>query len=125
MKERFGRQNRRMLSLLTSQESVCNTTIFRFEPEDTVKGDAEQLCTATLVLPRVLCQCYISEVLEPVVLPDLQGLATAIFQQDNARPHVVRIGQRYFVNYRIKLLHWPARSPDLSPIESMWSMVAQ
>ncbi|GFY34758.1 transposable element Tcb1 transposase [Trichonephila clavipes] len=27
---------------------------------------------------------YISEVFEPVVLPYLQGLATAIFQQDNA-----------------------------------------
>ncbi|GFW58468.1 transposable element Tcb1 transposase [Trichonephila clavipes] len=29
-------------------------------------------------------QCYISEVLEPVVLPYFQGFATAIFQQDNA-----------------------------------------
>ncbi|GFV28785.1 transposable element Tcb1 transposase [Trichonephila clavipes] len=29
-------------------------------------------------------QRYIFEVLEPVVLPYLQGLATAIFQQDNA-----------------------------------------
>ncbi|GFU29784.1 transposable element Tcb1 transposase [Trichonephila clavipes] len=29
-------------------------------------------------------QRYISEVLEPVVLPYLQGLGTAIFQQDNA-----------------------------------------
>ncbi|GFV60275.1 transposable element Tcb1 transposase [Trichonephila clavipes] len=29
-------------------------------------------------------QRYISEVLEPVILPYLQGLATAIFQQDNA-----------------------------------------
>ncbi|GFX85389.1 transposable element Tcb1 transposase [Trichonephila clavipes] len=29
-------------------------------------------------------QRYISEVSEPVVLPYLQGLATAIFQQDNA-----------------------------------------
>ncbi|GFW21184.1 transposable element Tcb1 transposase [Trichonephila clavipes] len=35
-------------------------------------------------------QRYISEVLEPVVLPYLQGLATAIFQQDNTRPHVRR-----------------------------------
>ncbi|GFV57556.1 transposable element Tcb1 transposase [Trichonephila clavipes] len=26
---------------------------------------------------------------------------------------------------RIELLPWPARSPDLSPIENMWSMVAQ
>ncbi|GFS92529.1 transposable element Tcb1 transposase [Trichonephila clavipes] len=64
-------------------------------------------------------------VLEPVVLPYLQGLATAILQQDNARPHVARIVQRFFVNYQIELLPWPARSPDLSPIENMWSMVAQ
>ncbi|GFS90424.1 transposable element Tcb1 transposase [Trichonephila clavipes] len=67
-------------------------------------------------------QCYISEI---VVLPYLQGLATAIFQQDNARPHVARIVQRFFVNYQIELLPCPARSPDLSPIENMWSMVAQ
>ncbi|GFS94133.1 transposable element Tcb1 transposase [Trichonephila clavipes] len=70
-------------------------------------------------------QRYISEVLEPVILPCLQGLATAIFQQDNARPHVVRIVQRFFVNHQIELLPWPARSPDLSPIENMWPMVAQ
>ncbi|UYV72860.1 hypothetical protein LAZ67_10001014 [Cordylochernes scorpioides] len=70
-------------------------------------------------------QRYISEVLEAVVLPYLQGLPTAIFQQDNARPHVARIVQRFFVNHQIELLPWPVRSPDLSPIENMWSMVAQ
>ncbi|GFY21739.1 transposable element Tcb1 transposase [Trichonephila clavipes] len=53
------------------------------------------------------------------------GFATAIFQQDNARPHVARIVQRFFVNHQIELLPWPAHSPDLSPIENMWSMVAQ
>ncbi|GFV84187.1 transposable element Tcb1 transposase [Trichonephila clavipes] len=47
---------------------------------------------------------YISEVLEPVVLPYLQGLATAIFQQDNARPYVAYIVQRFFVNHQIELL---------------------
>ncbi|GFT89693.1 transposable element Tcb1 transposase [Trichonephila clavipes] len=31
----------------------------------------------------------------------------------------------FFVNRQIELLPWPARSPDLSPIENMWSMVAQ
>ncbi|GFV60598.1 transposable element Tcb1 transposase [Trichonephila clavipes] len=70
-------------------------------------------------------QRYISEVLETVVLPYFQGLATAIFQQDNARPHVARIVQRFFVNYQNELLPWLARSPNLSPIENMWSMVAQ
>ncbi|GFV68757.1 transposable element Tcb1 transposase [Trichonephila clavipes] len=70
-------------------------------------------------------QRYISKVLEPVVLPYLQGLPTAIFQHGNARPHMERIVQRFFVNHQIELLPWPARSPDLSPIENMWSMVAQ
>ncbi|KFM57949.1 Transposable element Tcb1 transposase, partial [Stegodyphus mimosarum] len=70
-------------------------------------------------------QRYIFEVLEPVVLPYLQGLPTAIFQQDNARPHVTHIVQGFFVNRQIELLPRPARSPDLSPIENMWSMVAE
>ncbi|GFU82341.1 transposable element Tcb1 transposase [Trichonephila clavipes] len=41
---------------------------------------------------------YIYEVLEPVILPYLQGLATAIFQQDNAWPHVAYIVLWFFVN---------------------------
>ncbi|UYV61874.1 hypothetical protein LAZ67_1006915 [Cordylochernes scorpioides] len=48
------------------------------------------------------------------------GLAHS--QQDNERPHVARIVQRFFVNRQIELLPWPARSPDLSPIENMWSI---
>ncbi|GFT16572.1 transposable element Tcb1 transposase [Trichonephila clavipes] len=78
-----------------------------------------------LIAGTLNSQCYISEVLEPVVLPYLQGLATAIFQQDNARPHVARIVQWFFVNHQIELLPWPARSSDLLLIKNMWSMVAQ
>ncbi|GFV95882.1 transposable element Tcb1 transposase [Trichonephila clavipes] len=67
-------------------------------------------------------QRYISEVLEPVVLPYLQALVTTIFQQDNVRPHVARIVQRFFLNHQIELRPCPARSLDLSPIENMWSI---
>ncbi|GFX88538.1 transposable element Tcb1 transposase [Trichonephila clavipes] len=70
-------------------------------------------------------QRYISEVLEPVVLPYLLGLGTAIFPQDNSRPHVARIVERFFVNHQIELLPYPARFPDLLWIENMCSMVAQ
>ncbi|GFV24127.1 transposable element Tcb1 transposase [Trichonephila clavipes] len=30
-----------------------------------------------------------------------------------------------FVNHQIELIPWLTRSPDLSPIENMWSIVAQ
>ncbi|GFT75498.1 transposable element Tcb1 transposase [Trichonephila clavipes] len=69
-------------------------------------------------------QRYFYEVLEPVVLSYLQGLPTAIFQQDTAQPHMTRIVQSFFVNHQIELLPWVARFSDLSPIENMWSMVA-
>ncbi|GFV44177.1 transposable element Tcb1 transposase [Trichonephila clavipes] len=83
-------------------------------------------CTPLVSIAGTLnSQHYISEVLEPVVLPYLQCFSTAIFQQGNARPHVERIVQMFFVNHQIELLLWPARSPDLSPIENMWSMGAQ
>ncbi|GFW53958.1 transposable element Tcb1 transposase [Trichonephila clavipes] len=76
-------------------------------------------------LVRIASTVNIPKVLEPVVLPYLQGLSPAIFQQDNALPHVARIVQKIFVNHQIELLPWPVRSPDLPPIENMWSMVAQ
>ncbi|GFT90607.1 uncharacterized protein TNCV_3127941 [Trichonephila clavipes] len=49
-------------------------------------------------------QLYISEVLEPVVHLYLQGLATAMFQQDNAQPHVSRIVQMFLINLQIELV---------------------
>ncbi|GFX93346.1 transposable element Tcb1 transposase [Trichonephila clavipes] len=72
---------------------------------------------------RMLNSCVMHRHTGPA--PGIMGLATAIIQQDNARPRVARIVQRIFVNHQIELLPWPAISPDLSPIENMWSMVAQ
>ncbi|GFV53995.1 transposable element Tcb1 transposase [Trichonephila clavipes] len=61
-------------------------------------------------------QRYFSEVLEPVVLPYIQGFVTAILQQDKARIYVARIVERFFVNHQIELLPWSTFSPDLSPL---------
>ncbi|GFX25752.1 transposable element Tcb2 transposase [Trichonephila clavipes] len=45
----------------------------------------------------------------------MQRLPGALFQQDNARPNTIRASQDGFRT--VTTLPWPARSPDLSPIE--------
>jgi hypothetical protein len=68
---------------------------------------------------------YINEVLEPVLLPYLQRHRNSVFQQDNARPHFARVTQRVFNDNNVNLLPWPAKSPDLSPIEHVWNKIGR
>ncbi|GFW97417.1 transposable element Tcb2 transposase [Trichonephila clavipes] len=58
------------------------------------------------------------DILQPHVLPLMQRLPGGIFQQDNARPHIASVLQDCL--HTATTLPWPARSPDLSPIEHIW-----
>ncbi|GFW71585.1 transposable element Tcb1 transposase [Trichonephila clavipes] len=53
----------------------------------------------------------------------MQRLPGAIFQRDNARPHTARVSQDCFCT--VTTLPWPARSPDLSPIENIWDYLGR
>ena len=64
--------------------------------------------TELLVLNGTLTgQCYINEVLQPVVLPFVQQ-HHIVLQDDNARPHRARIVQQFLQQNNVDHLDWPA-----------------
>ncbi|GFW53969.1 transposable element Tcb2 transposase [Trichonephila clavipes] len=75
---------------------------------------------SSLVLIRgtMTAQWYVHDILQSHVLPLMQRLPGAIFQQDNARPHTARVSQDCLRT--VTILPWPALSPDLSAIEHIW-----
>ncbi|GFU14542.1 transposable element Tcb1 transposase [Trichonephila clavipes] len=78
-------------------------------------------CPVHFVMPGTLTgQRYVDDILRLHLGHFLNGPG-AIFQQDNARPHTARVAQdflRYF-----QTLPFPARSPDLSPVEYVWDQL--
>ncbi|GFX25383.1 transposable element Tcb2 transposase [Trichonephila clavipes] len=71
-----------------------------------------------LILGTMTGQWYVHDILLPHVLPLMQRLSRAIFEQGNARLYTTRVSQDCLRT--INTLPWPARSPYLSPIEHIW-----
>ncbi len=46
-----------------------------------------------------------------------------VFQQDNAKPHAATITTAWLHSRRVRVLNWPAYSPDLSLIENIWCII--
>ena len=48
-----------------------------------------------------------------------------VFMDDNARHHRALVVTDYLRDESITTLPWPARSPDLNPIEHIWDVIGR
>ncbi|UYV81694.1 hypothetical protein LAZ67_20002009 [Cordylochernes scorpioides] len=44
---------------------------------------------------------------------------------DNSRPHRARLVNEYLQSENIRKMDWPARTPDLNPIEHVWDALGR
>ncbi|GFV60454.1 hypothetical protein TNCV_3470891 [Trichonephila clavipes] len=58
-------------------------------------------------------------------MPFIQYLRNPSFLPDNALPYIIGIVRTFLDKENVRLIPWPTLSPDLSPIENVWSIVLE
>lgn len=78
------------------------------------------------VLQGNFCSQKYITMLQEIVVPllKLNFRDDFYFQQDNSSIHRSKVVQRFFEESSIKLIEWPAKSPDLNIVEDLWKEIS-
>lgn len=66
---------------------------------------------------------YQTDVVLPFVIPHIRANRRMALAQDNAPCHAARATQALLAANNVRLVHMPAKNPDLNPIEHVWDLM--